>query len=206
MAAPIRLSRLPLSLLTIGSLLLAATGGAMTLGCSDDEASGTTSPWSLPPFVMELETFSDGTRDGTIALTYISEDEWLWEVFDATGSLRSSQRLESGRLTITHRSYGIIHSEEVDPAVRTVPPAPDWFISPDTARGRGASRLHGLAAFERELVITCGANDHRCAPGETLRMTQRVDYDAATGIPIGYTETHNGVVVRTVRATRLTVE
>ena len=37
-------------------------------------------------------------------------------------------------------------------------------------------------------------------------MTQRVDYDAATGIPIGYTEAHNGVIVRTVRAVRLTVD
>ena len=39
-----------------------------------------------------------------------------------------------------------------------------------------------------------------------MRITQRVDYDAATGIPIAYTEAHNGGVVVIVRATRLTLD
>ena len=117
MTAPTGLRRLPLSLLTIGSLLLAATSGALAPGCSDDDASRTTSAWSLPSFVMELETFSEGRRDGTIVLTY-----------------------ESGLLTITVSPYGVVDIGAADPGVRTVPPAPDWFISPDTARARGASR------------------------------------------------------------------
>ena len=100
----------------------------------------------------------------------------------------------------------MIDSEAVDPGANHRPPASDWFISPSTARGRGAHQLPGLAAFERELVFTCGPDDQRCAPGETLRMTQRVDYDAATAIPIVYTEAHNGVIVYTVRAVRLSVD
>ena len=184
-------------------------GGLMWLEPWDERAPGggaTALPGPFPSFVMELETIRDGRVDTTIVLTYASDDEWLWEVFDTEGSLLSSQRLESGRLTITHGAFGVVYSERVDPNETYGPPEPDWFISPATARGRGGRRLGALASFERELVMTCGADDHRCAPGEALRITQRADYDAATGIPIGYTEAHNGAVVVIVRATRLTLD
>ena len=195
--------------LTIGGLALVLAGVLMWIEPWDGRASSGGAPalpGLFPPFVMELETIRDGRVDVTIVLTYASDDEWLWEVFDTDGSFVDSQRLESGRLTITHGAYGVLHSERVDPNETYSPPAPDWFITPDTARGRGASRLGALASFEREWVVACGEDDHRCAPGETLRITQRVDYDAATGIPTGYTEAHNGVIVVIVRATRLTLE
>ena len=189
-------------LLAVGGLLLAAAGGVMAAGCSDDGAFDwrARQPWRLPPFVMELETFSLGAPESTIVLTWVSEDDWLWEVFNTDGSLRSWRRLESGRLTPNGTP------EAAEPGVNYWPPAPDWLISPATAVGRRARQLPGLAAFEREVVFTCGPDDQRCAPGETLRITQRIDYDAATAIPIAYTEAHNGVVVRTVRAVRLSVD
>ena len=80
-------------------------GGLMWLEPWDERAPGggaTALPGPFPSFVMELETIRDGRVDTTIVLTYASDDEWLWEVFDTEGSLLSSQRLESGRLTITH--------------------------------------------------------------------------------------------------------
>ena len=86
-----------------------------------------------------------------------------------------------------------------------LPPASDWFIDSISMLAIGGRRLGSLASFERDWAFTCGSNDHRCAPGETLRVIQRVDYDPLTGIPIGYSETHNGVVVVTLRATRLTL-
>ena len=194
---------------TIGGLILVLAGGLVWLYAWDDRAQDTDAPappWTFPSFVMELENIRDGRVDETIRLTYTSGDEWLWELFGTDGSLRSSQRLESGRLTITHGAYEVIHSEIVDPDDNMWPPAPDWFITSGTMQARGGRRLGALASFERESVMTCGADDHRCAPGETLRITQRVDYDAATGIPIGYTEAHNGVVVVIVRATQLTLD
>ena len=36
-------------------------------------------------------------------------------------------------------------------------------------------------------------------------VTERAEFDRESGIPVGYTETVNGVVVLSVRATRLTV-
>ena len=100
----------------------------------------------------------------------------------------------------------MISSETVDPDEHRWSPASNWFFTSDTMRDRGGRRLGALASFEREWVMTCGEDHPHCPPGETLRITQRIDYDAATGIPIGYTEAHNGVVVVIVRATRLTID
>ena len=84
--------RTPLFPVTFGGLLLVAAGGVAALSCSDDEAFDwrATQLRSLPSFVMELETFSGGNPHSTIVLNWVSGDEWLWEVFDADGSLSSS--------------------------------------------------------------------------------------------------------------------
>ena len=211
-------------LLAIGGLLLALLGAAMTSGFEARDASGPgTTPemtypsfaglltypsfaglLTYPSFVLELETIRDGTVAATTVLTYNSIDEWLYEEFDVDGSLLGSQRLESGRLTRTYGGGGA-STRTVEPGQMVLPPASDWFIDSISMLAIGGRRLGSLASFERDWAFACGSNDHRCAPGETVRVTQRVDYDPLTGIPIGYSETHNGVVVVTLRATRLTV-
>ena len=119
-------------LLAIGGLLLALLGAAMTSGSEARDASGPgTTPemtypsfaglLTYPSFVLELETIRDGTVAATTVLTYNSIDEWLYEEFDIDGSLLGSQRLESGRLTLTYGGGG-------PPLVRWSPAR--WFSLP----------------------------------------------------------------------------
>ena len=195
----------PGRLLAIFGLLVFLSGAMMAVGPGDDDASSSQIspvPTVYPSFVMEL-AITRGDLVTTATFDYVSADEWLYQEFDANGSLLRSQQLQAGQVTMMNAGFG----QRVYPAGDDVTVPTTWFIDADSMRGRGASRLGSSASFELVSSIPCGQEDPRCTEGmSTVGVATRADYDPSSGVLIGYTETVNGKVVMTVTATRLTVD
>ena len=189
-------------------LLVVLSGGMMALGATDDAPSTgpeAALPSVYPAFVMELETVVDGTVLSTSTLTYTSATDWFYEVFSPDGAFVSSERFASGKVTITSGRYGVLDVIDVDPAAPAIPVA--WFVPSMTMLGRGADRVGSSPEFRLDVLVPCGVEDHRCSAGESsLRVVTLAKYDLSTGIPTGYTESHNGSQVGEVRVTRLEVD
>ncbi len=188
-------------------LLVFLSGAMMALGAGggSDADEPAVLPSTFPAFVMELERVVDGAVQGTTVVTYNSADDWLYEEFDNDGTLVSSERLASGRLTITSGRYGVVHVADIGSG-ETVIPVP-WFVPSATMLGRGASRAGSLPEFTLNSDVPCADADPRCAPGaSTFTLALRARYDLTTGIPVGYTEAHNGREVVALRLIRLEVD
>ena len=166
-----------------------ATGGVDTL------------PTEYAAFVMELE-ISAGSELTRAVFTYDSADKWLYEVFQADSEvLIRSQELRDGEVIVHRAEFG----EEVFPAGSdaTIPVA--WFIDSGTMRGRGAVRLGSDTTFELRGTLACDAEvrDTVCGGKSSVDVVTRAEYDEASGIPTGFTESIDGKVVSTVVATSL---
>ncbi len=189
-------------LLVVAAALVVLVGVVVLLDDGAATARGDALPTDYPAFVMELE-ITNGEIKTTALFTYKSADAWLYEEFAEDGSFLRSQQLEAGEVIITTAGFG----QTVHPAGKDVTIPTAWFIDSGTMLGRGATRLGSAPSFELQAAVPCGPDsaDDRCAGRSSVSVTIRADYDASTGVPIGYTEIVEGETVLTVRATRFDV-
>ena len=183
--------------------VLALASAAALFGLYGPAASGKAGlqPGTFPAFSMDL-TIARGSDTTTARFVYASPTDWSYSEFDGAGVLIESQRLADGWLTMSSRnSEQRIYAGGDD---LTVPVA--WLLDIPTMLGRGAQQLGASASYERAFRLPCSMAPSHCTGGATdIRVSERVDYDRRSGIPVGYTERVNGVVVMAVRATAFRV-
>ena len=182
---------------------LAVVAAAAAFGLYGPGASGQSElqPGTFPAFSMDL-TITRNSGTTTARFIYASPTDWSYRELDGTGALVESQRLTGGWLTLTSPlTEQRIYAGGPDLAVPVV-----WLLDIPTMRGRGGRQIGSSSSYEREYRIPCSLAPGRCQAGATaIRVTERIDYDRRSGIPVAYTERMNGVVVLAVRATAFRV-
>lgn len=105
-------------------------------------------PGTFAPFTADVATRTEASVEQG-RLHWQDARNWRFDTFDQADSSRviNSQRVESGRLTITTAGFGDTHFPE---ATDRVPG--EWFVASSTALGRGGVRVPGDRPVFRQTV------------------------------------------------------